>query len=309
LPITQSIAHSTSGESASLSFQAVNAVSCTGTITGATGGVFTGGTSSKTFCNTANTCNTAINVATSFPDNTSSTNDNTYSVNATCTGADNSTANTSATVTILHGVQPTGGCTRLVPNAAGGSFTGLGGTVNLTYSGHPNALVDITNFDSIYQKAWPGSFGWLANLPVPKAGYISAHFKPAANYFTAGNVPLNLYGEYQIGETFFSAAASMTISTQCGDFSNPQASGSTVVPGCYINSAVADQYLAWTNSAGNCKLSGSTDYYLNVINADITNVTPSGGAATSTANSACGTTTCITPLADGPGSWSGYVPN
>src|SRR3954470_10942730 len=58
-PTAVTLQPSTSGETTSFSFQAINATSCSGTITG-TGGVFTvGGTSSTTFCSITGTACTA----------------------------------------------------------------------------------------------------------------------------------------------------------------------------------------------------------------------------------------------------------
>ena len=178
----------------------------------------------------------------------------------------------------------------------------------MAYSGHPTAQVDITDFDSIYRgSTWPASYNWIALFSVRSDGYVSAGFKPAANYFTASNTPANLYGELFVAETFYTAPVSMTISTSCGDFSNPLSGGSTVVRGCYLNSGAADSFIYWQNPGANhtCVLTGGTQYYLNIINADIGNVTPTGGSATST----CTGSSCTDPISNGPGTWQGYTPN
>jgi hypothetical protein len=301
------VASSPSGETTSLSFQPVNATTCTGTVTAP--GIFTGGTSSTTFCN-GNCAQQAA--ALSFPENTSTTTDSTYTVTASCTGAGSITpVSTTATVTVQKkgSAPPPGACTRTIATSAGGTFSALGGNVNMTYSGHNPATVDITSFDSIFQGAWPGSGSTvgsstlIALFSMVKTSYVSAKFTTPANYFTAPNVPSGLYGNYSINQTLYTAPISMTISTQCGDFSPPTSAGSSVVAGCYLDAGVGGAAVTWSK-AGACQLVGGQTYFLNIINANVANVTATGGTATTT----CTSSTCTNPISNGPGSFTGYVP-
>ena len=71
------------------------------------------------------------------------------------------------------------------------------------------------------------------------------------------------------------------------------------------------RFLLWWNGTGlnqTCVLSPSTPYFLNIIDADISGVTPAAGSATSTANISCGAT-CMVPIQNGPGSWQSYTPH
>jgi len=165
----------------------------------------------------------------------------------------------------------------------------------------------VTRFDSIYSYAWPGA-SVVADFSLPNANYISAVFTVPAGYMTAANAPSNLYGEYYINGSGYSAPVSMTISKSCGDFSNPvNYPTSSVVAGCFVNKRTADQYIAWTKS-GSCQLTNGTTYYLNIINADISLVTANGGGtAASTRNGNC-SGACSVPIQNGPGSWQGYTP-
>ena len=306
-PSSTTLVSNTNGETASLSFRAFNATNCTGSIVGA-GATFTGGTNGITFCSlTGLSCAGAQNVSVSLPYNSSTTTSNSYTVTASCTGPGSLTPVTSPPASItVQPYLPTASCPA-IPIAGGGNFTQVTGNVNLQYSGHPTASVNMTDFSSIYHSsAWPASLNWIALFSLRKDGYISAGFKPPANYFTASNAPANLYGEYYVSETLYSAPVSMTISTSCGDFSAP-GQGSTVVPGCYLNNGVSKSFIAWEiqGPGRTCVLSGDTQYYLNIINADIGNVTPGGGSATQT----CGSPSCIDPISNGPGNWGTYVPN
>ena len=293
------------GETSSFSFKAFNATSCIGSITGA-GAVFANGTNSTSIC-TGASCGNAQNLSVTFPSNPGP-NNNTYTVTANCTGPGSVTAvPTTAAVTVTPFVQ--GSACPLIPSSTGGSFSQVAGTINLAYSGHPTASVNITDFVSIYRgTSWPAQYNWIALFSLRKDGYISAGFKPAANYFSASNAPANLYGEIYVAPTNFTAPVSMTISTNCGDFSTPGTSGSSVVDGCYGNLTGADQAAVVWQKAGTghtCVLTGGTQYYLNIINADISGVTASGGSAVPT----CTSPSCTDPVSNGPGNWLGYTPN
>ena len=314
VPNAVTLASSASGETTSFSFQALNATTCTGSIVG-TGGVFTpAGTNTVTFCSPTTTlCSIAQSVSTLFPYNSSTTASASYTVKASCTGPGSAVPVVSqAAVTVSADTGGGGGggaCAKAVPNSAGGSFAALGGTVTVAYSGHPSAQVNITDFDSIYQgTTWPASYNRIAIFTLQNGKYISAAFTPASNYFTASNIPNGgVYGQLSIAGTFYSAPISMTISTACGDFT-PPGPGSTVVPGCYLNSGNSSGGLVQWEGPGtghSCVLTGNTPYFLNIINADIGNLTPSGGTATST----CTSTSCTNPISNGPGNWLGYTPH
>lgn len=296
----------TSGESTTVTFQAVNAVSCTGSITGAAGGTFPGG---STLCTGAAACAALQTVGVAFPVNSDTAATKTYTVKATCSDANNQTASSSADITIGKAGQVTAGaCPKVIPGSGSvPSFVSTGPSTSFNYYSGGVQLIDPSLFSNIFKSAWPGNFGLFATATLDNNKYISAQFHVPQNYMTAANAPANLYGEYTIGETDASAPVTITISTQCGDFA-PPASGSSVVPGCYKNKLVADQFLAWTKSSS-CALQNDTTYYLNIINADVANLTPTGGTATSTANAQCSGGHCTVPVSNGPGSWAGYTPN
>jgi len=297
----------TGGVATGFSFAAFNATNCTGSISG--GAVFTGGTNTITFCSlTSTSCAAPQTLSATFPNNVGST-DNLYTVAASCTGPGSLVPVTSqAAVTVKPFVQGQSACATIASSGSG-TFTPLTGNVNLQYSGHPTASVNIQDFASIYHgTVWPATPGWIALFNVPSNKYVSAAFTPPANYFTASNAPANLYGEYYFNATSATAPLSMTISTSCGDFSPPGSPGSTVVAGCYGNMITQDHIAVFWQNAGpghTCVLAGSQHYFLNIINADITNVTASGGTATPS----CTSTSCIDPISNGPGSFIGYTPN
>jgi hypothetical protein len=95
----------------------------------------------------------------------------------------------------------------------------------------------------------------------------------------------------------------MSISTKCGDFSSETATGSSVV--CRGNLLTSDSAIAWygPNSA-TCALTAGTPYFLNIINADVSNVAPNGGgSATSSKTSKC-TDKCSDVIYNGIGRWT-----
>jgi hypothetical protein len=203
---------------------------------------------------------------------------------------------------------PLAGCD-VAPTVPGG-FTRLTGNVAIDYGGNGVHATDVTQFASTWHYwssspdpvPWPGSYGVIAVIPMPTQKYVAAELTVPAGYVANG--PSNLYGEYLIGETSASALIAMTISTHCGDFG--QLSPSTIVPGCVLNNAGPDYFLAWTKSQ-TCKLADGQTYYLNIINADISGLA-GGGTATSTANDRCSGGVCTDPIADGPGTWGTYTP-
>lgn len=232
----------------------------------------------------------------------------TYSVTETVTASDGSNGSQTQTVTVSSGTTGGGGSCPAIASSTPGitNFNRLSGNLTINYGGLGNQTKDTTSFASVFNSSWPGDYNLAAIVPMPLSAYMSLQFTVPSPYFSTA--PSTLYGEYSVGETGYSAPISMTISTKCGDFSQPGTSGSTVVAGCYRNMFASTQYLFWKNKAGSCQLQDGQTYFLNIINADISNVTASGGTAASSKNSQCTQTSCTDPLANGPGNWSTYNP-
>ena len=170
--------------------------------------------------------------------------------------------------------------------------------------------VDVGSFDALYG-TWPGQLGLINYFLLPTSNYLSMKFKVPANFMTAANKPNPLYGAYESGETGNKANYSITISTTCGDFSNPTTypSTSTVVPGCWKNKLATKGLLQWNSTGASCVLQNNVNYYLNFINADISLVQPNGGGtAASTKTSGCTNSSCELPIYNGPGTWGSYTP-
>jgi hypothetical protein len=206
------------------------------------------------------------------------------------------------------------------------NFTQLTGQSSVNYFGAGTAVRDVTSFKSVFNlpagtaAEWPGGYGTFASLSVPGNKYVSLAFKVGPNVLpTADSLATSIYGRYTVGESSFTAPVSMTISTSCGDFSNPNAAGSTVLKGCILNRTTANNGLAWRNIASQygCQIENGKSYYLNLINADITGVQPGGkGSAASYSNLTfankqknprCPNGTCTIPVLNGYGSWPGNV--
>ena len=212
---------------------------------------------------------------------------------------------------------PVGGCASAPMIAGTGaitSWTRLTGNVSTDYGGNGVHAVDVTQFANVWHYwssspdpvPWPGGYGVIATIPVPTNRYVSAELTIPPTYFSSPNKPANLYGEYEIGETNFSARLSMTISTHCGDFG--QLNPSTVVPGCTVNAIAADNALIWRDQSS-CVLTDGQTYYLNIINADISALASGGTATTTTTGIAkCAGGSCTDPIANGPGTWPNYTP-
>jgi hypothetical protein len=305
-PATASLGNA--GGPSTFTFTAVNASQCSGSITGS-GASFT-----STFCSTLAGCQGQQTVTATFPQNTSTTNDANYTVSVSCTGpgSPNPVASpVTPVVTVLHTAVVTGGTCPVITGAGGiASFSqDVRTNESVSYYSSGTRTVNMTQYDSIFgqipsAQTWPGNSGITAVVTLATSNYVSAAFTVPANYMTGA--PSNRYGQYYLNPSSYSKApVSMTISTTCGDFSNPSASGSTVVPGCYKNKAGADtSIVVWENPAHTsptCALQDGQTYYLNFINADITNVTPGGhGTATTTkgaAGSTC-TSACMDPIAN-----------
>jgi hypothetical protein len=193
------------------------------------------------------------------------------------------------------------------------SWSRITGMVTVDYFGDGYHDVDITKFGEIWRgwtagagpATWPGDYGQNASIPLPTNQYVSAELTVPTPYFETPTAPSTLYGLYTIGESDFSAAISMTISTHCGDFG--QLSPTTIVPGCVLNAGGADNALAWKKT-GACALHDGVTYYLNIINADIGALATSGTATTTLRTKYCLYGNCHDPILDGPGSWGSYTP-
>jgi len=190
------------------------------------------------------------------------------------------------------------------------NFTQWTGNQQIVYYGNgPTGgvhNVNVTNFNSFYQAtAWPGQqIGLIAQATLPNSKYISLQFA-VPNGYLAGK-PDTILGQYSVGISGYSAPVSVTISTACGDFSNPTTNPgtSTVVPGCYKNKALSAGGIVWRKTSS-CALQDGKTYYLNFINADIANVLPGNnqGSAISTRNGQCPAGNCSVPIDNGPGNW------
>ena len=229
---------------------------------------------------------------------------------ATGIALDNPT--TTATVTCPVTPPPTG-CTAppVIASSTPGitNFTRMIGTATVNYFSLGNRSVNITDYGSVYGQipsveTWPGNSGITAVFQVPTNKYISLQFTVPPGYM-AGS-PANRSGYWYVNASSYSRAPiSATVSTSCGDFSDPLGSvASTVVSGCYKNKAGGDKWLVvWENPAHvnpTCTLQDGRTYYLNIINADISGVVPKGGSAASTSKSTGSTctTTCADPIAN-----------
>lgn len=191
------------------------------------------------------------------------------------------------------------------------NFTRLIGTYSVNYFSLSPHDADVTDYVSIFGQVpfatptWPGNSGITAVMQIPTSKYVSAKFTVPAGYM-AGS-PANHSGYWYINPSAYGRAPiSATVSACPGDFSNPAAAGSTVVAGCYANKVGADRaLLVWESPAHaspTCALQDGHTYYLNIINADISVVTPGGGAATSTSKSPYSTCAaggaCSDPIAN-----------
>lgn len=306
-PSTTTTLNNTGG-TANFSFQTVNATACTGTITPSTGTSFT-----TPFCNSAVACNGSQSVTASFPANPSTQNDASYTVSVACTGPGSATpvaSPVSPKVIVSHTSVVQSSCPTINSGTTGiANFTQWTGNQQVVYYGNgPTGgvhSVNVTSFTSFYQaNAWPGQqIGLIGQPTLPNGKYVSLVFQ-VPNGYLAGK-PDTILGQYSVGSSGYSAPVSMTISTTCGDFSNPTTNPttSTVVPGCYKNKSLSPGGIVWRKT-GSCALQDGKTYYLNFINADISNLLPNGqGTAISTRNSQCPAGSCSDPIDNGPGNW------
>ncbi len=225
------------------------------------------------------------------------TSQNTYSVTETVTDSINSSQSSKTkSVTV---VVDNGNCAVIASSTPGiANFQRLTGNISLYYF-NTYRTVDITNYESVYLAAWPGEIGHTADFHIGTNQYISLKFTVPDGYWA--NAPVNTQGQYFINTSDFTAKVSMTLSTKCGDFSNPATNPtSSVVSGCYKNLLPSNQYLAW-KKGGQCELQDNTTYYLNIINADISQVLPNGGGTASSSKdlpAAQCTSYCTAPIFD-----------
>lgn len=295
-PATTTLSSNTG--SVNFSFEALNATTnCVGSITGASGGTFTGG---NTLC-TGGACGSVVNKVANFTNSTGS--QVTYNVGVTCTGSAGQ-ATSNATV-IVPATVTQGNCTQIPSTTTGiASFTQWTGNQHVTFtSGRGVVTGDITSFDAIFT-AWPGNSGEIGQFTLPNDRYVSLQFTVPPTFFDSQ--PPGALGQYIHQDTANSASFSMSISKSCGDFSAPTIPGSTVLANCWKNKTTPNQGIVWHPYDGNntlCELHEGQTYYLNFINADVHLVLPSGaGSASSTKNDHCFSGTCSDPIENGPNS-------
>jgi PKD repeat protein len=224
----------------------------------------------------------------------------TYSVTLTATDGASGTQSTKTKSVIVFAAA--GSCLTYGSATTGiGNYTRWTGSQEGFYFGAGTHVVDVTRFDSVFgigtaaQSTWPGNTGLTADFQVPTNKYISLRFTVPDGFMETVN-----NGGYGLNTSGYTAPVSITISrgdAPCGDFSNPaSAPASNVVPGCWKNSINSQGQLAWT-SGGTCVLQNDTAYFLNIINADISNADPAGTAElTSTQTQRCTSTTCGDPI-------------
>ncbi|HEX4415887.1 MAG TPA: hypothetical protein VH107_19810 [Lacipirellulaceae bacterium] len=310
LPLSPQTTTVQSGNAVSYSFEALNATTCTAAITGAASGSFTGG---STLCSGtgASTCNNRLVTASASFTNTGSSNV-ADTVTLTCTGAAGQ-AQSIANVTVqpVGLPPPPGSCSRVIPgDGTSGvhSFTSQG-TTSIKVGGDQHTITaDMSQFASVFG-SFPGRNGDIAYDNLPIGNYISLQFSlPSGFVENAPTLPIPYYQWlFMMGETGMDTKVSMSISTSCGDFSPTTISGSTVVNNCRKVGLKADggvQFFAEGDPNSQCVLQDNVTYYLNLINANVTNVTPTGGSAASYRDGPgthCGgKSTCSVPMINGP---------
>jgi PKD repeat protein len=228
----------------------------------------------------------------------------TYTVSLTVTDSVSSAQNTKTQqVTVTAS---SGNCLTNASATAGiSNYTRWTGIQNVYYFG-PTYPVDVTSFNSVYgigtaqQATWPGNTSLTADFDLPTNKYISLQFT-----VPAGFMETVVSGGYGLNASGFSAPISMTISdgsAPCGDFSDPVTNPtSKVISGCWKNLMGSSGTLAWQGTGGTkCLLQDNHTYFLNMINADISNANPAGTASlTSSKTTSCGTS-CGDPVRNKP---------
>lgn len=282
----------------SINFQVLNADTCVGTFNPSTGASFTGG---STLCSkTGSTqCSSPISAIANFDNETGGA--VTYGVTVTCNGTAGQAVSTTSVVVPAHIVS---NCAIIANSAPTGQpFMRATTAVWGPYNGTPTSQ-DATSFvkafgDSTYPN-WPGHPGLLQQFVLPSTSYISLAFTVPSTFYTGVNQ--NSYGSYRVSISGYTAPISMSISTNCGDFSSPGSSGSSVV--CRGNLLIGNGTSGITYGNGQeCPLTDGQSYFLNFINADVKNVTATGGTATTSANSKCTGGKCTDVFTNAPNSW------
>ena len=235
----------------SFTFTASNATSCTGAITGATGGAFTGGI---TLCS-GSTCNSAVSAPATFPANTGATN-NTYNVAVTCTGTA-SPATSNATVTVQH--PTTGGAATCQPGLAS-DITGVtalcsGALSQHTGGGNHSLGSGNYTFNFVFGGGWPGTYSGYAQIfTLTSSQYLSIPFTPSPGNSIA----------FGVNTTYMpNNNAVFSISTQQGLFNGGVANGTTVLCANRSNPSLITSSNNYAQA--NCKLDPTKTYWLNMV--------------------------------------------
>jgi hypothetical protein len=286
-----------------VTFQALNANSCTGSVT-PNSGSFVGGT---TLCNSATTCANPITATAKF-DNEGTQAQN-YTISVSCTGTGGS-ASSQAIVSVPFNGGGGGdtSCFSIANQSVPSSpFQRATGTIQTFRPGAGTVSRDATSFDAIFgtsdSPTWPGSYGLTTNIYLPTNRYVALAFTVPQRFFETAPNNTGVYGIYSLNASQFTVPASMSISTKCGDFSPPGGASSTV---CVKSNMVSDAHFVWTSTTGSsCQLRSGQPYFLNIINAKVENVTANGGgSATSTSNIAkCPASICVDTPTNLGGTW------
>jgi len=221
----------------------------------------------------------------------------TQPLNCAATAISLNSPSTSATVTCPGPTPPPStGCYTIGSTSIGiSNYQRWSGTQSINYLSGGTRSADVTEFAKVFN-GWPGvpkGLYAIGDLPVNR--YWSMQFTVPAN------ADPRLYGQYQVGETGYSARLSLSIAEHCGDFSNPTLRGSTVLLGCWKNVGGPVSGPIWSLHTGvaGCMLQPGRTYWLNVIAANVADLLPNGGGkAGSTKNAQC-KTTCSVPIYNG----------
>lgn len=230
----------------------------------------------------------------------------TYTVSLTVTDSVNSAQSTKTLPVTVSAAS--GNCLTYGSATSGiSNYTRWTGNQTADYFGAGSFSVDVTSFNSVFgigtpeQATWPGNTALTAGFNMPNNKYMSLQFT-----VPAGFMETVVSGGYGLNTSGYSAPISMTISdgtAPCGDFSNPATNPtSKVVSGCWKNTMTSAGTLAWNGTGGSkCLLQDNHTYYLNMINADISNADPAGTASlTSSKTGSCGGTSCGDPIRNKP---------
>jgi hypothetical protein len=291
----------------SFTLQPLNAVSCSGTITNANGGSFVSG---ATFCTSLATCSTLLSSSATFT-NTGTTSA-AYHVNASCQGATGAPIVSTAIVNVPPpGGGGGGGSCFAIPDGTGKTVTRLTGTPYVYFYGNGarngDIKTDVTSYDAVWLTPFPGAIpaGQLVRFDLNKANYISLAFTIPVGYGTNHS---GFTEWFQLGSSDVAANVSMSVSTACGDFSEPTNPGSTVVAEkCWKNNGRGTSGIVWQEAPDStkCVLQEGKPYYLNLINADVSKVGANGTGSVTTFYPGynCSGDSCTLPIQNGPRSY------